>query len=67
MSQMNQSPQANVLKQVPPGSPSWISPELISSTIDAWQPYYGEPLTDEDALEILTNVGLLYEVLEERK
>ena len=37
-----------------------FSKESIESTIEAWQPLSKEPLTEADAIEILTNMfGLL--------
>jgi hypothetical protein len=47
------------------GLPSWITPELISETIRAWQPYYAQPLTVQDAIGILLSVGNLFAVLAE--
>ena len=49
---------------MPPGAPSWITPELITDTLETWQPFYERDLTIDDALEILTNVGNLIDVLE---
>jgi hypothetical protein len=48
---------------VPPGAPTWITPELIEHTLRVWQPYYANPLTTEDALAIIQNVGRLFEVV----
>jgi hypothetical protein len=48
---------------VPPGSPSWVTSDLIADTIRVWQPYYRTPLTSADALEMIMNVGQLFEVL----
>lgn len=48
---------------VPPGTPHWISAELIAKTIRTWQPYYDEPLTPEEAVAIIRNVGRLVDVL----
>jgi hypothetical protein len=48
---------------VPPGAPSWITPDLIADTLRVWQPYYRTPLTAEDALEMIMNVGQLFDVL----
>ena len=46
-----------------PALPAWITPERIANTRTTWQPYYSEPLTDEDAIEMLLTVGNLYRVL----
>ena len=46
--------------------PSWISDERIKDTINTWQPYYADPLTEDDAIEILQSVGHLADVLEEK-
>jgi hypothetical protein len=43
--------------------PGWITPELIVETRAAWQPYYEEDLTDEQAVALLIPVGVLYEIL----
>ena len=43
--------------------PKWITPERISETIRVWQPYYSERLTEDDAVEMLVNVGRLGDVL----
>lgn len=43
--------------------PAWITPALIAETRAAWQPYYEEDLTNEQAVALLIPVGLLYEVL----
>jgi len=52
---------------VPPGTPRWISPELIEQTIRTWQPYYEKPLTPEDAVAMITGVGRLVDVLSRGK
>ena len=49
---------------VPPGAPGWITPELVDDTIQTWGPYYIDPLTADDALEILLSVGNLIDLLE---
>lgn len=41
----------------------WISPELIERTRRVWQPYYAEPITDEIAVTILRNAGLLIDAV----
>lgn len=48
---------------VPPGSPAWITPELIRETIRVWQPHYSASVTPEDAVTILMCVGELLPVL----
>ena len=49
--------------EVPAGAPAWITSELVEKTIRVWQPYYADPLTPEDALAIILNVGRLFDVL----
>lgn len=49
--------------RVPPGAPPWVTTTLIEHTLEIWQPYYKDPLTPEDALAIIVNVGRLFEVL----
>lgn len=46
-----------------PDATKWISDELIQKTLRVWQPYYAQPLTREDAIEMITNVGRLFSVL----
>lgn len=50
---------------VPDGTPGWITPELIAATLNHWQSYYREVLTEEDAVEILLNTAHLLDLLEE--
>jgi hypothetical protein len=45
------------------GAPAGITPELVKATIRTWQPYYKTPLTIDDAIEIIRNAGLLFDVL----
>ena len=42
-------------------APNWASDELISMTIEVWQPYYAHPLTEQNAIEILLNVAALFD------
>lgn len=42
---------------------TWITPELVAETIDVWQPKYAQPLTQQDAIEILMNVAALFDAL----
>ncbi len=48
---------------VPAGAPAWVTPELLDQTIRVWQPYYQHTLTAADALEMMLNVGHLFDVL----
>lgn len=48
---------------VPPGAPRWVTADLIAKTIRVWQRYYPEPLTADDALSMIINVGNLFDVL----
>lgn len=48
---------------VPPGTPAWITPELIRRTLKTWQPFYAERLTPEDAVTMVLNVGRLFGLL----
>jgi hypothetical protein len=54
---------AHPLPSVEPARPAWITPALIEQTRLVWQPYYGRPLSEADALEILASVGSLCDVL----
>lgn len=54
---------AGATASVPPGTPTWITPELIAATLRVWQPYYAKPLSIVDALEILQNTARLLESL----
>ena len=49
--------------EVPSGAPAWVTADLMANTIEVWQPYYSEPLTADDALEMLLGVGRLLRVL----
>jgi hypothetical protein len=57
-------PQAYPAIAVPPGTPAWITPELVQDTRQTLQPYYPDPLTVADAIEILQNVAHLLDALE---
>ncbi|MEM9416319.1 MAG: hypothetical protein AAGA29_12705 [Planctomycetota bacterium] len=45
-------------------APDWVTDALIADTIRTWQPYYDTPLTRQDAIEMLVNVGRLFNLLE---
>ena len=65
MSNVSNSSPELISTPVPSGAPAWITAELIADTISTWQPYYEGPLTPEDALEILLDVGRLIDLLEQ--
>ncbi len=48
---------------LPTGTPPWITPDLVSQTMAVWSRYSPRPLGVEDAVEMLVQVGELYEVL----
>lgn len=48
---------------LPPGTPAWVTEELLENTLDTWQPYYEYALTPHDALEILFSVTELFDRL----
>lgn len=48
---------------LPPGTPAWVTPQLVERTLRVWQPYYENPLTLNDALIMILAVGRLYEVV----
>lgn len=48
---------------VPPGTPEWVTVELIRLTLKVWQKYYKEPLSTQDAVTILLNAGQLFGIL----
>jgi hypothetical protein len=50
-----------------PPRPAWISDALLARTIELWSRAYGRPLGENDALEILENVGRLAEALMDAK
>ena len=61
---------ANLSRLVPPlefgGRPlsqQWISDELMQETMRVWSKAYGRPITQEEAIEILTNVKQYADVL----
>lgn len=49
--------------ELPPGTPAWISEEMVEHTLRVWQPRYRTPLTVEDAVSILVSTGRLLHVL----
>lgn len=49
--------------ELPPGTPAWVTEELLAQTLETWQPYYEHSLTPHDALEILFSVTELFDRL----
>lgn len=47
----------------PSDKPRWITDELLAETIRVWQPRYGKPISDDDAVQIILSVSRLGEVL----
>lgn len=45
---------------LPPGTPQWITPELVRYTLEVWQPHYQQKLTVDDAIEMIVNAYNLY-------
>jgi hypothetical protein len=42
-----------------------ITQKMIRETMDCWQPYSKEKLTEEDAREIIENTVALFDLLDE--
>ena len=60
----------NVAPDQVPGRPlsvAWISEALLAKTRRVWSKAYGRPISTEEAVEILTNVKRLAEVLVKAK
>lgn len=51
--------QSSTTVDVPSGAPTWVTPELIAHTLRVWQRFCEQPLTPEDALEIIMGAGQL--------
>lgn len=48
---------------LPPGLPTWITPEAVADTLATWQPYYRHRLTVDDAVAMLLDLGNLFALL----
>lgn len=48
---------------LPPGTPTWITPDLVHLTLKVWQPFYSANLSVHDAITILLSVGRLFRAL----
>lgn len=49
---------------LPPGTPEWVTPELVRETLEVFQPDANERLTEKDAVEMIVSVGNIYGALE---
>jgi len=49
--------------RLPEGTPTWITPELVELTVKTWQPYYPQPLTIDEAIDMIRSVGRMWEAL----
>jgi len=49
--------------KIPPGTPEWITVELIEQTLRVWQPRSLEPLTIADAIQMIRSMASLVQVL----
>ena len=57
------SPNLTQDDNLPPGTPAWITAELIALTMRTWQPYYATVVSPEDAVKMITAFGGLIGVL----
>ena len=48
---------------LPPGTPAWITMELVRETIEVWSPFYKSRISLDDAVTILRGVGQLFDCL----
>ena len=48
--------------RVPPGTPPWITADMIADTLEVWRPYYKNDLTEDDAVQIIITVSNLVDV-----
>ena len=46
-----------------PLSQQWLSDDRIEDAVLVWSKAYGRPISEDDAIEILTNVRRLAEIL----
>jgi hypothetical protein len=56
-------PRDHLEEYLRPGAPKWITPGLITTTLDCWQPHFAKALTIQDAIDILKRVGSLMDIL----
>ncbi len=48
---------------LPPGTPAWVTPQLVERTLRVWQPRYASPLSVDDAVTMILAVGRMYDVV----
>jgi len=48
---------------LPPGTPDWITVDLLRLTLKVWQKHYKEPLSTQDAVTIILNARQLFGIL----
>ena len=48
---------------LPPGTPAWVTIDLVRLTLKVWQKHYAKPLSTQDAVTIVLNAGQLFGVL----
>ena len=51
---------------LPPGTPAWITMELVRETIEVWSPFYKSPISFDEAVTILRDIGQLFDCLSRR-
>lgn len=61
----NKLPPPSAEKDRIPGLPDWVTDDWLKETIRAWQPYYKDPLTIQDAAEIIMSWDRLFAFLRE--
>jgi hypothetical protein len=60
------SPLRAVRAEVPPGTPAWVTVELLQKTRILWGKRAGSPISSEEALAIILRVSTLLDVLSRR-
>ena len=65
MSERSDQPRISPASAValPSGTPAWVTPTLLESTIRLWSRRFGAPVSSADAIGILVRVGHLLDVL----
>ena len=51
---------------LPPGTPEWVTVDLLAKTRDLWGKRAGIPISSEEALAIILRVSTLMDVLSRR-